>query len=197
MFSWHRSVSGTLCFEHALYSFLVCCASILECFTTKKDSSPTEFLRFIGISSELTSANKFGQPLDIPKFPVGIAVRQDQSGRNVLCAASDLGLPPMVRLLLDHCAKDPIEGRSADLFGRTAVYAAAERGNKQVLEMLLQAECNLKDCGKCQVMGSDGWIQWLCFLLIIFTRVQAYYVILTTALDVPPSCWRSGFCDQI
>ena len=106
MFSWHRSVSGTLCFEHALYSFLVCCASILECFTTKKDSSPTEFLLFIGISSELTSANKFGQPLDIPKFPVGIAVRQDQSGRNVLCAASDLGLPPMVRLLLDHCAKD-------------------------------------------------------------------------------------------
>ena len=111
-------------------------------------------------------------------------MRQAHNGHNVLCAASDLGLPPMVGLLLDHCAKDPIEGRSADLFGRTAVYAAAERGNKEVLEMLLKAECNLKDCGKwCQVVPSDGWIQWLCFVdnlnedSSISTELVAYVIL--------------------
>ena len=34
---------------------------------------------------------------------------------------------------------------AADLFNRTAVYAAAEGGNKNVLEMVLEAECHVQD----------------------------------------------------
>ena len=34
---------------------------------------------------------------------------------------------------------------AADLFNRTAVYAAAEGSNKNVLEMVLEAECHVQD----------------------------------------------------
>eukprot|EP00438_Fugacium_kawagutii_P003229 Skav223465 [mRNA] locus=scaffold2238:70320:77924:+ [translate_table: standard] len=80
--------------------------------------------------------------------------RGDHNGRNVLCAAADAGVSEVLRRLLRHCAaKDPMEGRTPDLFGRTAVYAAAERGHQEVawtgyggvLEQLLEAECNVKD----------------------------------------------------
>eukprot|EP00913_Durusdinium_trenchii_P007026 g6609.t1 len=68
----------------------------------------------------------------------------DSRGRNVFCVAAENDRLKVLQLLLPVLPADAAPLLRRDIFGRTALYAAAERGHAEAVELLLAAKSEVQ-----------------------------------------------------